>query len=321
MTILTIAAALMLATTSMAQDNGKKPPRTMNYYPDQGQIVCVNGNNRYTRALYGANTRQRLETSDRPVFASYDRDNSLNICFLMESNGQLQPLDSTTFCEARYEGGRRTYSLGDDGWLGGRVTLTAMATFYEEGAIWKIHTEGFLDPPALHAVARKLKKTKMTREGDYGLELQNYFKGCEAAGLPLQTLTWVNDSDTYILLTPQRTLVVDTLGEQHFAQEEACRQALISHLKISTPDPIPQPARGKPCRRRRRTVGRTDMAARLLRMAHAARRMEGGLRGRRAGVGRPRPLTFRRIRQEHGHRRAASHPASLPGQHPQPGTG
>ena len=100
MTILTIAAALMLATTSMAQDNGKKPPRTMNYYPDQGQIVCVNGNNRYTRALYGANTRQRLETSDRPVFASYDRDNSLNICFLMESNGQLQPLDSTTFCEA-----------------------------------------------------------------------------------------------------------------------------------------------------------------------------------------------------------------------------
>ena len=156
MTILTIAAALMLATTSMAQDNGKKPPRTMNYYPDQGQIVCVNGNNRYTRALYGANTRQRLETSDRPVFASYDRDNSLNICFLMESNGQLQPLDSTTFCEARYEGGRRTYSLGDDGWLGGRVTLTAMATFYEEGAIWKIHTEGFLDPPALHAVARKL---------------------------------------------------------------------------------------------------------------------------------------------------------------------
>ncbi|MBQ4223620.1 MAG: DUF4450 domain-containing protein [Prevotella sp.] len=234
MTILTIAAALMLATTSMAQDNGKKPPRTMNYYPDQGQIVCVNGNNRYTRALYGANTRQRLETSDRPVFASYDRDNSLNICFLMESNGQLQPLDSTTFCEARYEGGRRTYSLGDDGWLGGRVTLTAMATFYEEGAIWKIHTEGFLDPPALHAVARKLKKTKMTREGDYGLEPRSSF---EAAGLPLQTLTWVNDSDTYILLTPQRTLVVDTLGEQHFAQEEACRQALISHLKISTPDP------------------------------------------------------------------------------------
>ncbi len=234
MTILTIAAALMLATTSMAQDNGKKPPRTMNYYPDQGQIVCVNGNNRYTRALYGANTRQRLETSDRPVFASYDRDNSLNICFLMESNGQLQPLDSTTFCEARYEGGRRTYSLGDDGWLGGRVTLTAMATFYKEGAIWKIHTEGFLDPPALHAVARKLKKTKMTREGDYGLEPRSSF---EAAGLPLQTLTWVNDSDTYILLTPQRTLVVDTLGEQHFAQEEACRQALISHLKISTPDP------------------------------------------------------------------------------------
>ncbi|MBO4850306.1 MAG: DUF4450 domain-containing protein [Prevotella sp.] len=234
MTFLLITVALALATPCMAGDNGKKASRTMNYYPDQGQIVCVNGNNRYTRALYGAYTRQRLETSDRPVFASYDRDNSLNICFLMESNGQLQPLDSTTFCEARYEGGQRTYTLGDDGWLGGQVTITAMATFKEEGAIWKLHTEGFLDPPAMHVVAKKLKKTKMTREGDYGLEPRSSF---EAAGLPLQTLTWVNDSDTYILLTPERQLVVDTLGEQRFAQEEAYRQELVSHLKISTPDP------------------------------------------------------------------------------------
>ena len=106
-----ITVALALTTPCLAGDNGKKVPRTMNYYPDQGQIVCVNGSNRYTRALYGSNTRQRLETSDRPVFASYDRDNSLNICFLIESNGRLQPLDSTSFCEARYEGGQRSYTL------------------------------------------------------------------------------------------------------------------------------------------------------------------------------------------------------------------
>ena len=231
-----LALAFALAATGQTMDKGKKAPRAMNYHPDQGQIVCVNGNNRYTRALYGANTRQRLETSDRPVFASYDRDNSLNITFLIETDGRLQPLDSTSFCEARYEGGMRSYTLGDKLWQGGQVSLTAMATFSQEGAIWKFRTDGFPTPPALHAVVKKLKKPKMTREGDYGLEPRSSYEG---AGLPLQTLTWVCDSDsaTYILLTPDRQLVVDTLGEQHYQEEEATRQELISRLRIVTPDP------------------------------------------------------------------------------------
>ena len=235
-TLTVLALAFSLATTGQTTDKGKKEPRAMNYHPDQGQIVCINGNNRYTRALYGANTRQRLETSDRPVFVSYDRDNSLNITFLIESNGRLQPLDSTSFCEARYEGGMRSYTLGDEQWQGGQVRLTAMATFSQEGAIWKFHAEGFPILPALHAVVKKLKKPKMTREGDYGLEPRSSYEG---VGLPLQTLTWVcdSDSDTYLLLTPDRQLVIDTLGEQHYQQEEATRQELISRLRINTPDP------------------------------------------------------------------------------------
>ena len=43
--------------------------RYLQYYPEHGQFVCVNGKNRYTRALYGGYTDYRVETSDVPIFA------------------------------------------------------------------------------------------------------------------------------------------------------------------------------------------------------------------------------------------------------------
>ena len=43
--------------------------RTLQYHPDGRDIVCVNGENRYTRALYGGYSDFRVETSDRPPSA------------------------------------------------------------------------------------------------------------------------------------------------------------------------------------------------------------------------------------------------------------
>ena len=233
-----IAAIAIIAIGAHAANdngNGKKPPRTMNYFPDNGEIVCIDGNNRYTRALYGSHTRMRLETSDRPVFATYDRDKSINIAFAIETGGQKVALDSTTHCEARYQGGRRTYALTHDTWHGARLLITAMATFGEEGAIWHFHAEGFATPPTLHAMTRKVAKAKMTRDGDYGLEPRTSYEG---TGQPLQTISWTATTDTYLLLTPDRQLIADPNGAQRMAQEEATRQQLISRLQISTPDPF-----------------------------------------------------------------------------------
>ena len=231
---LTVAALLLAVGTTYSYGQAHKPPRAMNYFPDNGEIVCINGHNRYTRALYGSHTRMRLETSDRPVFATYDRDKSVNITFLIDNGQRLQPLDSTSFCEARYEGGRRSYTLGDDTWGNGQAHITTLATYTEEGALWHFHTEGFAQHPVFHAVVRSVAKKKMTRDGDYGLEPRSSY---EAAGVPLQTLTWTNDSDTYILFTPEGRLVADTLGAQRFAQEDSIRQSLTARLRIHTPDP------------------------------------------------------------------------------------
>jgi hypothetical protein len=231
---LLVVIFLMVTVTSPAGDHTRKAARTMNYYPDNGDIVCVNGTNRYTRALYGSPTRFRLETSDRPIFATYDRDKSVNISFFIDNGGQLQPLDSTSFCEARYQGGLRHYTLGDDSWQGGQTHISVISTYSCEGAIWRFHTEGFDHRRSFHAIVRKVTKSKMTRDGDYGLEPRSSFEG---AGLPLQTLTWTNDSDTYIVLTPEGQLIADTLGAQRYAMEDSIRLSVISRLQIHTPDP------------------------------------------------------------------------------------
>ena len=62
-------------------DHKRGAARSLQYRPEGDDFVCVNGKNRYTRALYGSSSAFRLETSDRPVFATYDKRNSKNIRF------------------------------------------------------------------------------------------------------------------------------------------------------------------------------------------------------------------------------------------------
>ena len=225
---------LLAAFTASADNPVKKPPRQMNYYPDGEDIVCVNGSNRYTRPLYGGPTRFRLETSDRPVFATYDKERSINISFFIWNGAQWQPLDSTSFCEARYQSGRREYTIGDDTWGDASMHITTLATYAAEGAIWQFRRHGFAEPPILQAIVRHVAQDKMLRDGDYGLEPRSSFEG---KGQPLQQLSWTCDSDTYILLTPDNLLSVDTLGEFHFGEEELARQGVVNRLRIQTPDP------------------------------------------------------------------------------------
>ena len=229
-----LAVILLAIPSALIGQPVKKPPRTMNYYPDGGDIVCVNGGNRYTRPLYGSHTRFRLETSDRPVFATYDRERSVNITFYIFNGTKWLPLDSTSFCEARYKGGRRDYTLGDESWGEASLHISTLATYSAEGAIWQFHQQGFTSPPQLQAILRPVAKNKMVRDGDYGLEPRSSFEG---QGMPLQQLSWTCDSNSFILLTPENLLVADTLGAQHFEEEEQSRQSLLSHLRISTPDP------------------------------------------------------------------------------------
>ena len=66
----------MLASVATAQT-----ARKLQYQPEGRDIVCRDGQNRYTRALYGGYTDFRVETSDRPIFATYRSRSCRNIRF------------------------------------------------------------------------------------------------------------------------------------------------------------------------------------------------------------------------------------------------
>ena len=90
--------------------------RQSSYYPEGNAFVCVNGNNRYTRALYGSTAEWRVETSDRPIFATYKKNQTGNIRFRISDGRQTMWLDEAEYCKASYEAGRRDYLLKDRRW-------------------------------------------------------------------------------------------------------------------------------------------------------------------------------------------------------------
>lgn len=229
---LSMAFTLTAIMTTSAQ---QKAPRSMQYFPDGRDIVCVNGNNRYTRSLYGTHTLFRLETSDRPVFATYNNQSGKNIQFYLSYNGVTTPLDSTSWCEARYQGGLRSYTVRHKLWGTGEVTIQALASQFDEGAVWKFVTAGFDGKVTLSARLCPTRKVKMSRFGDLGMtDMRNY----EAADQVIGTLQWQAEGDTYVALENNKQLVVlNKGGRERYLKEEKARQELVSTVSFSTPDP------------------------------------------------------------------------------------
>lgn len=178
-TIAVVSACMMGLLSSSAQGMMQ---RTANYHPDGRGFSCVNGNNRYTRALYGSVDEWRLETSDRPIFAIFKKNNHRNIRFVIKCNGQAFQLDSVEYCKARYEAGKREYLMKDKRWDGGVLNLSVLAYPQTEGAVWKFAAENFGKAKIeIVGMICETKVSKFKRAGDIGK-----FDGPEAFDAPAQ---------------------------------------------------------------------------------------------------------------------------------------
>ena len=171
-------------------DDKRGTVRELQYVPEYDVVVCKNGNNRYTRALYGGTSAYRLETSDRPVFALFqDSRNCRNVSFRITYKGHTLALDSTTRCEARYARGQRWYRLEDKSWGGASLLLDVCCLVDADRAAWHFYTVGFHEMPELEAVVTGVREKRLHRNGDIGADKP----GClESDGEVLQRLkvTW-----------------------------------------------------------------------------------------------------------------------------------
>jgi len=246
----TIAAIAMLAgfaVTAQAQnttlrsinDAKRGTERTMNYRPEGRGFVCVNGNNRYTRALYGGYTEYRIETSDRPIFAIYKKKFHRNVSFTATLGDKETPLEQTDYCKAVYADGMRSYELRSQQWgEKARIYIKVVALSETEGAVWQFRTEGFDRPLSFKAAVCQIANMKLKRSGDLGVDQRSSFDPApDKAGLT--TATWMaGEGDTYF--------VVDRADIKTMAQNEAAalfestvkrNKELAGRIVFDTPNP------------------------------------------------------------------------------------
>ena len=208
--------------------------RTLQYRPDGDEFVCVNGKNRYTRALYGSHSPFRVETSDRPVFAFYNNGRGGNISFkVILRDGTELALDCTGHCESRYSAGKRTYYLTDPSWGKGELRISVLALADMDGAIWRFSPSNMPKGAILRWQHGGATGKRLSRNGDMGVDPADCFE------LPAEATDLVTGE---LPLQKEVYLVRGEVPEGYnvrklYQQAEAASMALASHLKIETPDP------------------------------------------------------------------------------------
>ena len=223
--------------------------RQASYYPEGNAFVCVNGNHRYTRALYGSMAEWRVETSDCPIFASYKKNQTGNIRFRISYAGQVMWLDEVEYCKASYEAGRRDYLLKDRRWGKGELDISVLAFSDAEGAIWRFAAHGFDNRKMkVEAILSKTAVPKPARSGDIGSFLKpGTFEAATSETAVLGTVFQSSPSSIFYFSIDgdnQLSAAPNSLMQPRFDAAEQWRNLLASSVCFHTPDAYINPIGG-----------------------------------------------------------------------------
>ena len=223
--------------------------RQASYYPEGNAFVCVNGNHRYTRALYGSMAEWRVETSDRPIFATYKKNQTGNIRFRISYAGQVMWLDEVEYCKASYEAGRRDYLLKDRRWGKGELDISVLAFSDAEGAIWRFAAHGFDNRKMkVEAILSKTAVPKPARSGDIGSFLKpGTFEAATSETAVLGTVSQSSPSSIFYFSIDgdnQLSAAPNSLMQPRFDAAEQWRNLLASSVCFHTPDAYINPIGG-----------------------------------------------------------------------------
>ena len=217
--------------------------RTLHYQPEGRDIVCYDGQNRYTRALYGGYTEFRLETSDRPIFATFRKRSHRNIHFSLIIEGKTIPLEKTTHCESRYNSGKRVYILTDKSWGKGRLVITALAQPDSESAIWQFEPYKLPKDAILSCIVCDILRPKFQRAGDMNSDPADSFDPSPAE-TNRQFLQWtVGKGKSFVVLDCDNNGVYSLSnpilfeGQCLFDKAWKHHEWLATNIVFNTPDP------------------------------------------------------------------------------------
>lgn len=210
--------------------------RTQQYWPVDNAFVCENGNNRFTRALYGSHSDWRLETSDRPVFAVVKKGHHRNVRLVLEYDGQAVALDSTSGCISYYKNGERSYRLTDTHWDGAELFVEVVAMPQREAALWRFHGTQSMGRASIRGLVSDIATPRLHRNGDIGADKPGCF---EASGAVLQEVVVKLDGGTGYMEVDLDQLKIpeQTEAEQQYMEAHQHNYRMANRLQFSTPNP------------------------------------------------------------------------------------
>ena len=173
-----------------------------NYRPNGRAFVCVNGDNRLTRTLYGPAANYVLQTGDRPFFVVWQDKDYRPLSFRV--NGV--DLEKTDYCLSRYQDGMRSYEVKHAAW--GKKAVVRIKTIVSQQdhrVIWRLRVANF--------------------EGPVQLELPH-----QQASVKFTEDLYLTCTDlTFAFLTSRQ-------GESLFERMEDDMEELASTITVRTPD-------------------------------------------------------------------------------------
>ncbi|GJM33975.1 MAG: hypothetical protein DHS20C18_29760 [Saprospiraceae bacterium] len=171
---------LGFATSIQGQNQGNHKywhgiERSIRYQPEEEAIVIRNGERRFNRALYGANTGFRVETGDLPEFALYmPRMGGTVRLGLMTASASKWLIDADSIL-ARYHPGTMSYEIKDALLGSGTLSIEVLAMHQAEGIIFRCKFDQAIPGVTLFWMYGGVSDERFNREGDIGADPESVF--------------------------------------------------------------------------------------------------------------------------------------------------
>lgn len=155
--------------------NKHNQQRSLRYFPQNEDIVIVNGKKKFNRALYGSHTGFRVETSDVPEFALYLPRMGGNLSFRIKNADKMISLNNADYVESRYSKGSRIYIVRDSLLKKAYLKMTVLAVSEMDGLIMKIEAFDLPKNVELQWTFGGAANKRFSREGDLGVDPEDSF--------------------------------------------------------------------------------------------------------------------------------------------------
>lgn len=144
--------------------------RTLRYSPEGTDLVIINGERKFNKALYGTNTAFRVEAGDKPEFGLFMPNMGGNISFRLFNGERSISLNDCSFIRSIYRSGSYLYEIKDDLLGNGQITLTVLAMGDAEGIVFKLESRNTPAGSGIVCTYGGANDKRFFRNGDLGVD-------------------------------------------------------------------------------------------------------------------------------------------------------